>query len=157
MRGMQTSLATRLKPRASAYEHGLTNLSTSQSTYANHLVIFKLLCKWRAPKWCNNTLVFFPQLPRTPNGWLGVLFISHKSKLAVGGRFCSFREPQTHHRHPSDASVAYNALLNSTSRWRPIDSASVARAPDASIARRRPLRALCVASDAQGTPSVAQP
>jgi hypothetical protein len=42
MRGMQTSLATRPKPRASAYEHGLTNLSTSQSTYANHLVIFKL-------------------------------------------------------------------------------------------------------------------
>jgi hypothetical protein len=42
MRGMQTSLATRPKPRASADEHGLTNLSTSQSTYADHLVIFKL-------------------------------------------------------------------------------------------------------------------
>jgi hypothetical protein len=35
-RGMQTSLATKPKPRASAYEHGLTNLSTLQSTYANH-------------------------------------------------------------------------------------------------------------------------
>jgi hypothetical protein len=30
MRGMQTSLATIPKPRARAYEHGLTNLSTSQ-------------------------------------------------------------------------------------------------------------------------------
>ena len=39
MRGMQTSLATRPKPRASAYESGLTNLSASQSTYANHQVI----------------------------------------------------------------------------------------------------------------------
>ena len=36
---MQTSLATKPKPRASAYLHGLTNLSTSQSTYANHQVI----------------------------------------------------------------------------------------------------------------------
>ena len=37
-RGMQTSLATKPKPRASVYEHGLINLSTSQSTYANHLI-----------------------------------------------------------------------------------------------------------------------
>ena len=37
-RDMQTSLATRPKPRASAYERGLTNLSTSQSTYANRRV-----------------------------------------------------------------------------------------------------------------------
>ena len=36
---MQTSLATRPKHRASTYEHGLTNLSTPQSTYANHQVI----------------------------------------------------------------------------------------------------------------------
>jgi hypothetical protein len=42
MRGMQISLATRPKPRASVYERGLTNLSTSQRTYANHQVIFKL-------------------------------------------------------------------------------------------------------------------
>jgi hypothetical protein len=41
MRGMQTSLATIPKPRASAYEKGLTNISTSQSTYANHQVSFK--------------------------------------------------------------------------------------------------------------------
>ena len=38
---MQTSLATRPNPRASAYECGLTNLITSQSTYANHQVIFE--------------------------------------------------------------------------------------------------------------------
>ena len=38
---MQTSLATRPNPRASAYERGLTCLNTSQSTYANHKVIFK--------------------------------------------------------------------------------------------------------------------
>jgi hypothetical protein len=41
VRGMQTSLNNGLKPRASAYECGLTNLSTLQSTYANHQVIFK--------------------------------------------------------------------------------------------------------------------
>ena len=42
VRGMQTSLATRPKPRTSAYERGLTNLSTLQITYANNQVIFKL-------------------------------------------------------------------------------------------------------------------
>ena len=38
VRGVQISLNTRPKPRASAYERGLTNLSTSQSTYANHRI-----------------------------------------------------------------------------------------------------------------------
>jgi hypothetical protein len=40
IRGVQILLNTRPKPRASAYERGLTNLSTLQSTYANHLVIY---------------------------------------------------------------------------------------------------------------------
>jgi hypothetical protein len=39
-RSMQNSLTTRPKPRASTYEHGLTNLSTSQSTYTNHQVVY---------------------------------------------------------------------------------------------------------------------
>jgi hypothetical protein len=39
VRGVQTSLNTTPKPtRASAYECGVTNQSTSQSTYANHRV-----------------------------------------------------------------------------------------------------------------------
>jgi hypothetical protein len=53
---------------------------------------------------------------------LGGLFISHKSKLAVGGRFCSFRGRQTRPLQPPGASVACNALLNSTSHWRLTDS-----------------------------------
>jgi hypothetical protein len=36
VRGVQTSLNARPKPRASAYERGLANLSTLQSIYANH-------------------------------------------------------------------------------------------------------------------------
>ena len=79
MRGMQTSLATGPKPRASAYERGLTNLSTSQSTYANHQVIFKPYVVYEHPS-------TFPQLFHTSNGCLGQVFIAPKSKLAVGGK-----------------------------------------------------------------------
>jgi hypothetical protein len=38
VRSVQTELNTRPKPRASAYERGLTNLITSQNTYANHQI-----------------------------------------------------------------------------------------------------------------------
>jgi hypothetical protein len=71
-RGMQTSLATRPKSRASTYEHGLTNISTSQRTYANYQMIF-MLYACGEHKWGVATLPIFPQLPLYPNGWLGSL------------------------------------------------------------------------------------